>query len=103
MALHEIYRALGDPVRLEIVSRLSNKSPQTTTEVTEGFGISRQAATKHLAVLEEAGLVESHAEGRVVYRILRREAMAEAETWLHNRARQWEEKLQRLRDHLESD
>lgn len=101
MAIHEIYQALGDPVRLTLVERLVAKDEQPTTELVAGLGISRQAATKHLVVLENAGVVQSEARGRQVVRRLRREALQEAEDWLAKRARLWESRLGALARRLE--
>lgn len=98
----QIYHALGDPTRLEIVERLSSKGPLPTLVLVEGLGMSRQAATKHLRVLEEAGLVESRAEGRQVVRELRLDAMEGAADWLAERAKCWDRKLDALRILVES-
>jgi DNA-binding transcriptional ArsR family regulator len=103
MAVHDIYHALGDPVRLELVERLVTKGEQPTTELVAGLGMTRQAATKHLVVLENAGLVESEARGRQVIRRVRRQALQEAETWLSQRARMWETRLGALARKLEND
>lgn len=103
MAVHQIYQALGDPVRLELVERLLARGEQPTTELVADLGISRQAATKHLVVLENAGVVQSEARGRLVVRSLRREALKEAEDWLAQRARMWESRLGALARHLEAN
>ena len=98
MALpHTIYQALGDPTRLEIVQRLGDRGPQPTLELVEGLGMSRQAATKHLTVLENAGLIESRIEGRQVVRTLRLEILNQAEDWLAQRTQLWEGKLDALK------
>ena len=97
MAVAQIYQALGDPTRLEIVQRLGNRGPLPTLELVEGLGMSRQAATKHLLVLESAGLVASRNEGRQVVRELRIEALNEAGDWLAHRARLWDTKLDALK------
>ena len=103
MALrHEIYQALGDPTRLEIVERLGRRGPLPTLELVEGLGMSRQAATKHLLVLEQAGLVGSRQEGRQVVRELKLEALNDAGDWLAKRAAMWDRKLDALRRFVES-
>lgn len=66
----EIFRALADPTRRRILDELTERSGQTLFEICGrlvgkyGIGMSRQAISQHLAVLEEAGLVESRREGR---------------------------------------
>jgi len=102
MALpHAIYQALGDPTRLEIVQRLGDRGPLPTLELVEGLGMSRQAATKHLQVLENAGLVESHTEGRQVVRELKLEVLNQAGDWLAQRSRLWDRKLDALKKLVE--
>ncbi len=104
MALpHVIYQALGDPTRLELVQRLGERGPMPTLELVDGLGMTRQAATKHLLVLENAGLVESKSEGRQVVRSLRLEALNEAEDWLSARTKLWDRKLEALRKFVEED
>jgi DNA-binding transcriptional ArsR family regulator len=100
---HEIYQALGDPTRLEIVERLGQRGPLPTLELVEGLGMSRQAATKHLLVLEQAGLVESHQEGRQVVRELKIDALTDAGDWLAGRAAMWDRKLDALRRFVEKE
>jgi len=101
MAVAQIYQALGDPTRLEIVQRLGDRGPLPTLELVEGLGMSRQAATKHLQVLENAGLVESHVEGRQVVRELKLEVLNQAGDWLAQRAQLWDRKLDALKKLVE--
>jgi len=96
-----VFQALGDATRLEIVERLGLLGPMPTLQLVQGLGISRQAATKHLLVLEQAGLIATHSRGRQVLRELRPEALASAEQWLSKRAKSWDQKLSKLTDLLE--
>ena len=59
-----LFAALGDEQRLAIVARLSEDGPLSIARLTEGAGISRQAITKHLAGLADAGLVRGTRDGR---------------------------------------
>jgi DNA-binding transcriptional ArsR family regulator len=59
-----VFAALGDACRRLLLDRLREQNGQTLTALTEGHGISRQAVTKHLKVLEDAGLVTSRRAGR---------------------------------------
>lgn len=61
-----VFAALGDQTRLRIVARLCRTGPGSIARLTEGTSVTRQAVTKHLRVLEEAGLVRSHRVGREV-------------------------------------
>ncbi len=64
MDLDLAFRALADPTRRLMLDRLSERGGQTLGAVCEGLGMSRQAATKHLAILEAANLVVSRRAGR---------------------------------------
>ncbi|HZN78446.1 MAG TPA: metalloregulator ArsR/SmtB family transcription factor, partial [Mycobacterium sp.] len=59
-----VFDALGDPNRLRIVIRLCDGGPCSTSRVTQVIPVSRQAATKHLLLLEAVGLVSSERQGR---------------------------------------
>ena len=98
----DIYQALGDPARLTMVERLGEQGPMTTMKLVEGLGMSRQAATKHLVVLENVGLVSSSARGREIMRELRLEVLDDAARWLSARAKDWDRKLDALRKFVES-
>jgi DNA-binding transcriptional ArsR family regulator len=62
--LYPLFSALGDHNRLRIVVRLCDGGPSSTSQVTQSVSVSRQAATKHLELLEAAGLVISSRRGR---------------------------------------
>lgn len=98
---YEIYQALGDSARLTMVERLGEQGPMTTMKLVEGLGMTRQAATKHLLVLENVGLVTSTPKGREVIRELRVEVLDEAAGWLAKRAKAWDKKLDALQRFLE--
>lgn len=59
-----LFAALSDPTRLQLLDRLRAQPGQSTSALTEGSGVTRQAVTKHLAVLAEAGLVRDVKQGR---------------------------------------
>ena len=61
----DVFRALADPSRRELLDRLRRRDGQTLTELTAGLGMARQSVTKHLAVLEGANLVTTRRQGRV--------------------------------------
>ena len=66
MVVAAVFSALGDPVRLEMVRRLTSGQPSTISVVSDGLGITRQGARKHLQVLADAGLVTLQPKGREV-------------------------------------
>lgn len=64
MSMDAVFRALADPVRRQLLDRLHARNGQTLAELCEGQDMTRQAVTKHLAVLEEANLVTTQRRGR---------------------------------------
>jgi DNA-binding transcriptional ArsR family regulator len=96
-----IFAALGDRTRLRLVLRLSGGGPMSITELTAGFAITRQAITKHLRVMESAGLVHRQRRGRESLWQLDRKRLAEAHRHLQMIAAQWEDTLARLKHFVE--
>ncbi len=97
MAAAEIFRALGDPVRLEMVQRLRRGRRCTISEVTAGLGITRQGARKHLQVLADARVVSLLPEGRDVVVALEPESLDQAKLFIAELERQWDARLDALR------
>ena len=96
-----LFAALGDQRRLWLVSRLCHDGPASITRLSTGARITRQAVTKHLRVLEEAGLVESSRRGRERVWQLEQRRLEEARRYLNQISMQWDEALERLRNFVE--
>lgn len=96
-----VFAALGDETRLRLVSRLCDQGPLSIARLTEGADVTRQAITKHLHVLEEAGLVRGSREGRENVWQLEPRRLAEARRCLDLVSKQWDDALDRLRDLVE--
>jgi len=64
MSMDAVFRALADPVRRQLLDSLYAKNGQTLGELCEGHDMSRQAVTKHLALLEDANLIATEKRGR---------------------------------------
>ena len=96
-----IFAALGDPVRLAVLARLCADGPLPTVSLKQGAAITRQGITKHLHVLEEAGLVSSDRVGRDRQWRIRAHQLAEARDYLDQVAAQWDLRLERLRAFVE--
>jgi DNA-binding transcriptional ArsR family regulator len=96
-----IFAALGDPTRLHVVSRLSGGGPMSITQLTEGLEVTRQAVTKHLTVLSNAGLVHDFWQGRERVWELETGQLEEARRALDLISNRWDEALERLRARLE--
>lgn len=88
--------ALADPVRRQILDRLSERGPQSASGLAEGFAITRQAVAKHLTQLETAGLVHRSTSGRSVLFGIDRRAVSDTAMWLAATAQRWTERLDKL-------
>jgi DNA-binding transcriptional ArsR family regulator len=98
-----VFGALGDDTRLTIVARLSANGPQSITRLTDGVEVSRQAVTKHLEALADAGLVRSTKDGRERIWELQTRRLAEAQQYLDEISTQWDRAIDRLRAFVETD
>ena len=96
-----IFAALGDPTRMRLVARLSKGGPQSIARLTEDSKVTRQAITKHLRVLEGAGLLRSTRKGRESRWEVEPRRLAVARAFLDKISAQWDEKLEALRKHVE--
>jgi DNA-binding transcriptional ArsR family regulator len=96
-----IFAALGDETRLSVLLRLSSGEPQSIVRLTSGTSLTRQAMTKHLRVLEAAGLVHSVKAGRETHFAMRREPLDGARAFLDTIAQQWGDALSRLKTFIE--
>jgi DNA-binding transcriptional ArsR family regulator len=97
-----LFAALGDQTRLRLVSRLCDGGPMSITRLTAGSRITRQAVTKHLRVMEEAGLVRSARHGRESVWQLETRRLEEARGYLDSISKQWDDALGRLRAFVEN-
>jgi len=96
-----IFAALGDPTRLSLLTRLSDGQSRSIASLSADTLLTRQAITKHLHVLESAGLVRSSRVGRESRFAFQPEAVVEAKAYLDTVSRQWDDALSRLRAFVE--
>jgi DNA-binding transcriptional ArsR family regulator len=96
-----VFAALGDDVRLSLVSRLATRGPLSTMRLSEGATMTRQAVTKHLEVLEDAGIVRSSRLGRERVWEVDREPLLAAQQGLEAISRDWDRALARLKAFVE--
>jgi DNA-binding transcriptional ArsR family regulator len=101
MSLSETFAALGDPTRLAIIERLA-EGDATVTELAEPFSVSMPAISRHLKVLEHAGLIARGRAAQARPSSLRVEALEEATMWLNARRELWEGRIDRLDRHLKT-
>jgi DNA-binding transcriptional ArsR family regulator len=85
-----LFAALGDNVRLGLVNRLCARGPMSTMKLSEGSGVTRQAVSKHLEVLEAAGVVRSMRKGRERMWEVDATELRAAQEWLGAFSRDWD-------------
>lgn len=101
--VQDVFVALADPTRFEVLRRLSIRGEASATTLAREMPVSRPAVIKHLAVLERALLVDSRRAGREVLYALRPERLASTATWMERLAVDWEARLRRLDSDLPAD
>jgi DNA-binding transcriptional ArsR family regulator len=97
---NDAFRALAHPLRRDIVERLSG-GVATVGEVTRDFAVSKPTISRHLKLLEDAGVVSRAIDGRVHRLALRPQALAEASDWIENQRERWERLFDVVGEYLE--
>jgi DNA-binding transcriptional ArsR family regulator len=95
-----MFRALAHPLRRDIVERLSGGTA-TVGEVTRDFGVSKPTISRHLKMLEQAGVVTRVIDGRTHRLALRPQGLAEASDWLEHQRTRWERLFDVVGEYLE--
>ena len=103
MAAVEVFRALGDPVRLEMVRRLAQNRSSTIIALSRGLGLTRQGARRHLQVLVDAKLARLSKVGRDVDVDLDVKTLDQARNLIAKLERQWEVRLDALKLFVEEN
>lgn len=98
-SLSDTFSALADPTRRAILARLA-LGETSVKELAEPFDMSLPAVSKHLKVLERAGLISRSREAQWRPCRIEPRALQEVDTWLADYRRMWEERLDRLEDYL---
>jgi DNA-binding transcriptional ArsR family regulator len=96
-----VFAALGDKTRLSLLAKLCGGEPRSISQLTEGSKLTRQAITKHLRVLESAGVVHSVHAGRESLFEFDLEPIAEVREYLDFVSEQWDQALRRLKSLVE--
>ena len=99
----DVFAAVADPTRRLIRGRLRGEGALSVSSLAAVLPISRQAVTKHLDVLEMAGLIRKWIKGRERLHELEAEPLRVVDDWLAPYAAAWDERLERLRIHLDGD
>lgn len=96
-----LFAALGDEIRLRLVLRLCEQGSASISKLTTGTGVTRQAITKHLRVMQNSGLVRSTRRGRERLWQLNQLRLQDARRHLDLISEQWDTALSRLRNFVE--
>lgn len=96
-----LFAAMGDATRLALVARLSAGDSRSIAQLTAGSRLTRQAITKHLRVLERAGIVHGSRAGRENLFALAPQPIEEMQDYLSDVSRQWDQALARLKSFVE--
>ena len=100
MPIDSVFSALSDPSRRRLLETLAVRESASLTELASQLPVTRQAVSKHLAALAQAGLVASARTGRETHYSLTPQPLGDALAWMERIGEQWDERLARLRDHL---
>ena len=98
--VNAVFVALADPTRRGMIARLS-AGPATIGELGRPFPITKPAVTKHVKVLERAGLIRRKRSGRTHYCTLQSKPMEQARDWIEWHSRFWKASLDALTDYVE--
>ena len=97
-----LFAALGDATRLSLVTTLSGREPRSIAQLTGGSKMTRQAITKHLRVLQNAGIVHAVRAGRESLFELDPQPLNQLQEYLGRVSAQWDQVLSRLKTLVES-
>ena len=97
--MNEVFRAIADPTRREILDALSRKE-ESVMELAKDFNMSLPAVSQHLKVLREARLISGDRQGRRIFYRLNPKPLRLVARWMHPYERFWKNRLDALDDHL---
>jgi DNA-binding transcriptional ArsR family regulator len=100
MPADSVFSALSDPSRRRLLESLAGSESASLSELADQLPVTRQAVSKHLAALGEAGLVTATRVGRETRYRLTPEPLGDALDWMERIGDRWDERLRRLRNHL---
>jgi DNA-binding transcriptional ArsR family regulator len=96
-----VFEALADPTRRAVIRALATDGPSTLTELSSRLPVTRQAVSKHLALLEEAGLVTPSGEVRGRRYAFTPAPLSDAVGWMVDVGADWDSRLERLKRNVE--
>ena len=97
-----VFAALGDATRLKLDSRLVDGQPHSIAQLADGLDLTRQGVTKHLRVLQRAGIVRAKSVGRESQFTYIPDSVLRARSYLESVSAQWDDALLRLKAFVET-
>jgi DNA-binding transcriptional ArsR family regulator len=101
MSVDQVFAALADPTRRQLLEALARRPPCSATALAEGLPVSRQAVAKHLVTLRASQLVTSHRAGKEVLFSVCPDQLTATASWMTTLAATWTERLQLLKQQAE--
>ena len=101
MEVSHVFRALGDPIRLEMVRRLASGEPHTISSISHKLNITRQGARKHLQLLVDANVISLQPKGRETEVLLLRDTLDQGKSFIEKLECEWDKRLEKLRQVVE--
>ena len=98
-----VFSALADPTRREVIECISEEDGVSASQLASRLPVTRQAVSKHLTALSEAGLVSGEVQGRQKLYRLTPGPMSDALGWMARVGAEWDDRLQALQRHLSRD
>ncbi|WP_446665901.1 ArsR/SmtB family transcription factor [Flexivirga sp. B27] len=102
-AATKVFTALTDASRRSVLTFVARNGGGSASDIAKALPISRQAVMKHLAVLEDSGLVRRERAGRAIRYVVVPDALYAASSWLRDLAESWDDRLEALRAAAEND
>lgn len=103
VATDRVFVALADPTRRDVLDALGSRARASASALARDLPVSRQAVLKHLAVLQDAGLVAGERHGREVQFTVRPEPLLATASWMTRLAQSWDERLAALKSRAEQE
>lgn len=99
----DVFHAVADATRRAMLERLRTEGPLSVSALSAPLPMTRQAVTKHLDLLEAAGLIRNERRGRERLHVLEAQPLQVVESWLAPYAAAWDRRLERLKRHLDEE
>ena len=99
----DVFHAIADGTRRDMLERLRTEGPLSVRDLSAPLAMTRQAVTKHLDLLERAGLIRHQRQGRKRLHVLQPQPLKDLDTWLAPYAAAWDRRLARLKHHLDEE